>query len=315
MTIVGIDISKLTFDAHLHKSNHHYEYNEEGIASFIKILPDDSHCVMESTGPYSYRLAEALAFAGKKVSVVNALCIKRFAQMNLSRTKTDSSDAKLITAYGSQTTLRQYVPLSDEKNRLKQRITALEGLKVHRTGIINLMESLEHLPRKCLETYETYKELLSVIEKNIRELSRKIDKETRTAFGKLGELLLTIPGIGMGTLSHLLVLTNGLENFDNSGSLAAYVGICPSVRQSGTSVQGRGTISRLGHGGLRAKLYMCALTAMRKNKACKELYQRLVANGKPKKVALVAVGHKLLKQIFAIAKSGAPFDENYLAVT
>ena len=70
MTAVGIDISKLTFDAHVNNSNHRYVYSAEGIEAFIKILPMDAHCVMESTGPYFCRLAEALAFSGKKVSVV-----------------------------------------------------------------------------------------------------------------------------------------------------------------------------------------------------------------------------------------------------
>lgn len=315
MTIIGIDISKLTFDAHIQHANRRFQYTKVGIETFIKDIHDESHCVMESTGPYSYRLAEALSLAGKKVSIVNGLCIKRFAQMNLSRAKTDSCDAKLITLYAKQSELREFVPLSDEKNQLKQRITALEALKSQRTNTTNVLESLNVLPRKSEDTCAILQNLLQTLNKLIKELSGKIDKETRTAFGKTGEAILTIPGVGIGTVSHLLVLTNGLENFKNSSSLAAFIGICPRVIQSGTSVRGRGSISRLGHGSIRAKLYMCALTAMKNNKACKEIYDRLVAKGKPKKVALVAVGHKLIKQIFAIAKKGEPYNENFLLST
>jgi transposase len=266
---------------------------------------------MESTGPYSYRLAETLAFAGKKVSVVNALKIKRFGQMSLSRTKTDASDAKKITEYAKTAALRPFIPLDDAKHSLKQLLTALEGLKSLRKSCADLIESIEFLPRVCEDALGILEHTLLLIEEKIAGLQKKIDGDTKRAYGETAENLLTIPGVGMGTISLLLTLTGGLESFNTSKELAAYVGICPGTHESGTSVRRRGAICRIGNGALRAKLYMCALSASKKNRACRNLYERLCANGKNRKLAMVAVAHKLLKQIFAIAKNGAIYEENY----
>lgn len=311
MVPVGIDISKSFFDAHLDGRNRRFTYDCQGIEKFKGLLSTDSYCVMESTGSYCYRLAEALAFSGVKVSVVNALSIKRFSQMFLSRTKTDAGDAKLITEYAKSVTLRPFVPLDDAKNRIKQRITAMEGLKGLRKSNMDLIESLKHLPRQCDDALDALRKNLKQIEKNIAVLRKKNEAEMVVAYGRLPENLSSIPGIGMETISLLLGLTDGLKNFDSSRQLAAYAGICPGTKESGTSLKGRGTISRIGHSVLRAKLYMCALTAARKNRACQNLYERLCAKGKSKKVAMVAVAHKLLKQIFAIAKNGTVYEENF----
>ena len=82
---------------------------------------------------------------------------------------------------------------------------------------------------------------------------------------------------------------------------------------SGSSVRGKSRISKMGNQKLRNLLFLCAFSACKYNKACRELYERIVAKGKSKKLALIAVINKLLKQAFAVAKSGLSYDENYVS--
>ena len=111
----------------------------------------------------------------------------------------------------------------------------------------------------------------------------------------------------------LLVLTNGFTNFENASQLCCYAGITPIIRESGSSVRGKSRISKMGNPKLRNLLFMCSFTACKHNKACREIYQRIIAKGKSKKLALIAVCNKLLKQAFAVVKSGLPYDENFVS--
>jgi len=109
----------------------------------------------------------------------------------------------------------------------------------------------------------------------------------------------------------LIVLTDGFERFSSASELCSYAGLTPVIRQSGNSVKGRPRISKMGNQKLRNLLFMCSFSACKYNKACKAIYERLVAKGKNKKLALIAVCNKLLKLAFAIAKSGLIFDKKY----
>jgi transposase len=123
--------------------------------------------------------------------------------------------------------------------------------------------------------------------------------------------LKTIPGIGPKTAIILVVLTDGFDRFKSGSELCSYAGLTPIIRQSGTSINGRARISKIGNQKLRNLLFMCSFNACKYNKACKAIYDRIVAKGKSKKLALIAVCNKLLKQAFAIAKSGLIYDKEY----
>ena len=123
----------------------------------------------------------------------------------------------------------------------------------------------------------------------------------------------SIPGLGDKTAALLIVLTEGFTKFENAGQLCNYAGITPTIRRSGSSVRGRSRISKAGNRKLRNLLFLCSFSACKYNKACRAIYERIVAKGKSKKLALIAVCNKLLKQAFAIAKSGMPYDENYVS--
>ncbi len=118
-------------------------------------------------------------------------------------------------------------------------------------------------------------------------------------------------GVGEKTANWLLTVTNGLTHFEDNKQLIKFIGLAPKSHHSGSSVRFRGGITKYGSAQTRACLYMGAISAIKHNHACKELYERLRAKGKPHYKAMVAVMAKLLKQIFAVVKSGIAFDNEY----
>ena len=120
----------------------------------------------------------------------------------------------------------------------------------------------------------------------------------------------SIPGIGKKTAAMLLVYSNLYKDFDNYRHIA-YVGLCPVHRQSGTSIKGRSYISKKENKMLRNHLFLCSFTACLHNPQCKALYDRLVAKGKSKKLVLIAVCNKLIRQSFGVVKNGLPYDPGY----
>jgi transposase len=142
------------------------------------------------------------------------------------------------------------------------------------------------------------------------KLLLKVKKEHQDLLTRLE----TIPGIGRKTSLMLVVLTDGFERFTSGSELCSYSGLTPIIRQSGSSVKGRPRISKIGNQKLRNLLFMCSFNACKYNKACRDIYERIVAKGKSKKLALIAVCNKLLKQAYAIAKSGLIYDDSYRSV-
>jgi len=114
--------------------------------------------------------------------------------------------------------------------------------------------------------------------------------------------------------SMIVAVFNGFENFSTAKQACSFAGIAPAPYESGTSVKGRGSISKRGSTFARKMLYMGALVATIHNSFIKQQYQRLLQNGKSKMVALVAAANKLLRQAFGVLKSGKPFDINYVKV-
>ncbi|PIQ29486.1 MAG: hypothetical protein COW63_12810 [Bacteroidetes bacterium CG18_big_fil_WC_8_21_14_2_50_41_14] len=125
----------------------------------------------------------------------------------------------------------------------------------------------------------------------------------------------SIPGMGRKTATMLVIHTDGFKRFDSTAALCSYCGTTPIIRKSGSSVNGRSRISKMGNQKLRNLLFLCSFTASIHNRACRDIYNRIVNKGKSKKLALIAVSNKLLKQSFAIAQSGIPYDENYKSVS
>ena len=312
--IYGIDISKDVFDVYSLSSGHFQLKNsDKGFRSLLRQLPKDALVVMEATGYYHYRLAQYLHSQGIAVSVVNPLSVKRFIQMRLAKVKTDKSDARAICEYGTQNEVPLYSALTEVQAECLQLFRLLDIYVKQSTATKNKIKGEEALGRPSGFVYRSLKRNLRHLTKEIDELESRLLELVRSEQQEQLTLLKGIPGLGTKTALFLIVVTDGFNRFESARQLCSYVGITPTIRESGSSVRGRSRISKIGNKKLRKLLFLCAFSASRHNKACKELYDRIVAKGKSRKLALIAVANKLLKQAFAIAKSGLPYDENYVS--
>ena len=312
--IYGIDISKKVFDVYGSLGVHHqFKNDEQGIKSFEKHLPKGALVVMEATGYYHYRLAQYLHKKGVEVSVVNPLSVKRFIQMKLAKIKTDKSDAKAICEYGQMNTLPMYNALTEVQSECLQLFRLLDIYLKQQTAIKNKMHGEEALGIPSRFVYRSLKRNLKHLKYEINMLESRLLELVKQDQQHQLTLLKSIPGMGVKTALFLIVVTDGFTKFESAKQLCSYVGITPTIRESGSSVRGRSRISKVGNKKLRNLLFLCAFSACKHNKACRDLYERIVNKGKSKKLALIAVANKLLKQAFAIAKSGRPYDENFVS--
>jgi len=308
----GLDISQLVFDVTDSNGNYYqFRNNASGFKKFVKLLNCDSHCVMEATGYYHYRLAYYLLESGIKVSVENPLSVKRFIQMKLSKIKTDKSDSKLICEYAQQVDLKPWKGNSKEEMECLQITRVLSIYTKQCTMLKNKLHGEAVLGHPSKAVVSSLKRSLKQLEKEMKNLEDKLLALVKHSHQDLLTRLETILGIGKKTAIMLVVLTGGFERFSSASELCSYAGLTPIIRQSGTSVNGRSRISKIGNQKLRNLLFMCSFNACKYNKACRDLYERIVAKGKSKKLALIAVCNKLLKQAFAIAKSGLIYDDTY----
>lgn len=315
--IIGIDISKSTFDVNFINSKSKeiaakYDYTNSGIAKFIKSVEPDYHCVMEATGIYHSRLAYALVANGVKVSIINPLVIKNYSRMKMSRTKTDAKDAQLIRSYAQFTEeLALWHPTEVFYEELQQIYNLIENLEKQLQMSRNQLESISHRATKSKLVEKQILKRIRITEKEIEQLSDELERILNENAGQETKNLRTVPGIGRKTSTVLLVATRGMVSFENHRQLSSYFGLCPRIYNSGTSVKGKGHICKMGLSWARKILYIASLSASQHNPICRDLYIRLLEKGKPKKVALIAVANKLLKIAFAIIKNNEPFDKNY----
>lgn len=308
----GLDISHLVFDVTDSDGNYHqFKNNVSGFKKFAKLLDSNSHCVMEATGYYHYQLAYYLLESGIKVSVENPLAVKRFIQMKLSKIKTDKSDSKLICEYAQQVELKLWEGNSKHQIECLQMTRLLAVYTKQSTMLKNKLHGEAVLGHPSKAVVNSLKRSLKHVEKELNNLEEKLLTLVKEAHQDVLTRLKSIPGIGNKTAVMLVVLTDGFNRFNSGSELCSYAGLTPVIRQSGSSVKGRPHISKIGNQKLRNLLFMCSFNACKYNKACRDLYERIVAKGKSKKLALIAVCNKLLKQAFAIAKSGLIYDDTY----
>jgi len=297
------------FDVTTDQGNHfQFTNNAEGHEKLSDLLDESCQCVMEATGSYHQSLASWIFAKGHAVSVVNPLVIKRFAQMRLRLAKTDS---KMIQRYGESEGPALWNPPQEFVSQAFE-INGLVSLLIRqRTALKNKLHSVSQKPGNFSIVTKAITKEVQQLDRQVASLESSMEQLIRSHQGELFVNLCSIPGIGKKTAMFLIVVTNGFANFENSKQLSAYLGLAPTIRRSGSSVRGQSRISKTGNGAIRNLLFMCSFTACEKNKACRELFSRLVEKGKSKKLALIAVANKLIKQALAIAKNGGLYNENY----
>ncbi len=312
---IGIDISKDYFDAALPSAGGYgtlrLANDGTGFGALAGALPPGSCCVMEATGPYHCALALFLHGHGHGVCVVNPLSVKYFARMRMQRTKTDRADSRLLAEYGRAERPPLWSPPPAHLVGLRQEMAVLEQLRSQRQALCNQRGSLVLVPGHSTRALAVIDAQAAHLEAAIGELEQALEQAMRDHYPRLFDRLRTIPGIGPKTALVLIAATRGFEAFANHRQLVAYAGLAPRTFQSGSSVRGRNAICKMGMNRVRRLLYMCAQSARKHNPACRALFERLRLAAKPLKVALVAVAAKLLKQAFAIAKSGLDFRPDF----
>jgi transposase len=312
--IYGVDISKDVFDVvDSHGKHFQFPNGSKGFKDLLKVLSSEALVVMEATGYYHYSLAQFLYEQEVLVSVVNPLSVKRFIQMKLSKIKTDKSDAKAICDYATVNEVPLYTAKNKHQAECLQLLSMIDIYIKQSTALKNKEHGEKTLGKPSKAVYHSLNRALKCVQGEIKVLEERLLALVKEEQQKQLTLLKSIPGMGNKTAMHLIVLTDGFSNFENARQLCSYTGITPIIRESGSSVRGKSRISKMGNSKLRNLLFMCSFTACKHNKACRQIYERIVAKGKSKKLALIAVCNKLLKQAFAIAKSGLPYDENFVS--
>jgi transposase len=258
---------------------------------------------MEATGGLETEAALAISRANIAVSIVNPRQVRRFAEALGRLEKTDRIDAQVIAEFAQRMTPRE-TPLPDEQQRF------LMALVARRRQLTEMVVSETNRLQSCRakEVREQIEKTIVFLRRQIKHLDKDIDKQVRTSplWQEDLELMQSVPGVGGVMASTVIADLPEIRTLDER-KLAKLVGIAPLPCESGT-MKGKRVVYG-GRASVRAKLYMAALVATRKNPVIRAYYARLLSKGKEKKVALVACMHKLLDILRSIMRSRKPWRE------
>jgi transposase len=316
--MLGIDIAKLKFNVCLINLNSKLKHKVfpntlTGFEQLSMWLSKQGvqrvHACLEATGTYGEALALFLYQAGHTVSVVNPAAIKAFAGSRLSRTKTDRVDAELIARFCLAQEPAAWTPLPAEVRELQALVRRLESLIEMRVAEDNRLSSgiTVDAVRESVEEHLAY---LNEQIKRTEELIRQHLKGHPT-LKRQSELLDSIPGIAQTTAALLLSEIVDITQYRSARQVAAYAGLVPRERQSGTSVRGRTRLSKIGNARLRRALYFPAITAIRCSSFFQQWADGLRQRGKSKMSVICAVMRKLMHVAYGVLKTGQPFDSEW----
>ncbi len=314
--VIGVDVGAkfLTVCFNDHCANdqvHNIGNNQRSILAFLKKVSTEDYCfVIEATGNYSSRLLHLSLSKGFESSLINCMSVKHFSRMKNIITKTDAEDAKLIRLYGEMFRPEIYIPKNVEIEHLDQEIKLLNDLEEEKRRYAVKLKALRYNPHLNPNTEKHYEKRLKQLEKEIQEVEMRLPKLQDEEFKEIKNLIQSVSGIGEKTSLQLMTATSGFKNFNSAKSLVKYFGLAPRIYQSGKKSYSPGKC-RTSKTHIRGMLYVCSWTAMKHNTSCKELYLRLLAKGKPKKVALIAVCNKLLRICFGVVKSKTAYQQDF----
>ncbi len=278
------------------------------------VSPEALHIVMEATGIYHEQAALTLADAGVIVSIINPAQIKDFGRGLAVRTKTDGVDSFVLARYGALLKPAAWRPPPPEAR-------VLQALLARREAIAQDLQRERNRQEKAdaTDTPERIRQSLAnsigFLVKQLAELQQDIDRHIDKHSNLKDDmaLLQSIPAVGPQVSGNLLSVMRS-HDFGSAEQLAAYLGLVPVERQSGSSVLGRAKLSKAGPARIRAVLYMAAIVATRYNPHVKAVYDRLLARGKSKMSALGAAMRKLVHLCFGVLKTRQPYQANYAKI-
>ncbi len=312
--VLGIDIAKAKFDACLllpdgSLQRKVFPNTPPGFALLTRWVAQHTreqvHACLEATGRYGAALARYLYAQQHIVSLINPAAIKAFGASRLTRSKTDRVDATLIARFCATQHPAPWTPLAPEVQELQGLVRRRDALVEMRTMERNRLTAGETLAavRTSIEGHLAY------LEQEIGHTEQLIQQHMRQHMVLQTQLhlLLSIPGIGPAMAALLLAEIN-FSAFGRARQVAAFVGVVPRVRQSGSSVRGRSRLSKLGSTRVRHALYFPAVTALRCSPAIQQWADGLRARGKCEMQIIGAVMRKLVHLAYGVLKSGRPYD-------
>ena len=312
--ILGIDIAKRKVDVVLlaeEKPRHKVFTNDaRGFAELAGWIREHGaltvHACMEATGRYGEDLARFLDDAGHVVSVVNPAQIKAFGMSELSRTKTDKTDAGVIARFCLHHGPRPWKPAAPEIRELQDLSRYLYHLMAARQREKNRL----HARIASTAVVESTLTVVECLDGRIREIRTRIREHIRrhATLKAKHDLLVTTPGIGETTAVKILAEIPDVDSFESARAAAAFAGVTPREHLSGSSVRGKARMSKVGNARLRKALYLPAVVAMRCNPIVRAMAERLRSRGKIPMVIVGAAMRKLLHIAYGILKHKKPFD-------
>ena len=314
---LGIDVAKLKFNVCLVREDGRLRHKvfantATGFSQLCAWLSSTTalrvHACLEATGTYGEALATYLADAGHRVSVVNPAAIKSYAGCQLSRTKTDKVDAELIARFCLTQKPPVWTPSPAENRQRQALVRRLDALIEMHTMEQNRLSSGVEARAVEVSIQSVIQHLESEIKRTEQLIKEHISNHWQLTADR--HLLLSIPGIGEATTARLLAEIN-FHSDNTARSAAAFTGLVPRLRQSGTSVRGKARLSKVGSRRVRHALYFPAVTAIRCNPQIKAWAKALRERGKCEMQIIGAVMRKLIHLAYGVLKSGRPYDPLY----
>ncbi len=310
--VIGIDVSKLKFDAWDYRTSRRHTFSNDvkGFVQFSKWMTNkDSFVCFENTGYYSLALAVFLLEQHIVFAMVSPLQIKR--SLGLVRGKNDVIDAGQIARYGwlHREELEPSAIPAKIVLELSQLLHVREQLVKQKVALDNMLEAYEQLPNMGSKAaIKLLKLQLKQTCQHIKKAEEAIDQLlTQTDLVTNYELLSSIKGVGRILAAQIIVHTNNFESFDNWRQFACYAGLAPFPYQSGTSIKGRTKVHPIADKKLKRLFNMAALSGIQHDPELKLYFQRKVQQGKSKMCVLNAVRCKILARAFAVVHRQTPF--------
>lgn len=322
--IIGIDVSKLSLDIHLHlnKASAQFNNNPDGIAKLLQwcekhsgLKKEDVFFVFEHTGLYCYQLACMLAQLGLAYSMESGLEVKR--SLGITRGKDDAIDARKLAQYGyrRREELTPYQLADPQIKQLQGLLKLRDRLVKQRAGYKTSLQEqkrvLEH--SNYLHLFDVQSQLIIQLSEHIKTIEAKIKAiiDANEPLKTLYKLITSVKGVGPQTAYHFMVFTHGFNSFKSWRSFAAYCGTAPFAYQSGSSIRARTKVSHLANKNIKKLLNMCAIAAIQHDPQIKAYYQRKVKQGKHKMSVINAVRNKIIARIFAVVKRQSPYVDTH----
>lgn len=296
---LGVDVSKTHLDVFDPRDERHHRIANDpsGLAALLSLKP--SAVIFEATGPYADTLEQTLGAAGVALHRVNPRQAREFARATGQLAKTDRIDARVLASMAARLSPPVYIPPSPTVRLLRELHAYRDDLIAHRKACLNQLERYTHhaLVRRL-------KRRIAALTRQVKDIDAQIAAHVASDPGLTHQarILQAEPGVGPATAATLMALLPELGRLKRR-AIAALAGLAPQAHESG-AFRGRRRIWG-GRARVREALYMAALSASRFHPALSQTYQQMAANGKPRKLALIAIARKLLIRLNAKIKQAA----------